>query len=93
MSRRRNIDEDAVPASGGTAPWSMESYNDAILAMKTKSRKQIDRMAQLATFADQMERHLEMYWLTLEDGNASDKNRGERVKKLIDEYRQWRQSQ
>lgn len=92
MRRRRNIDEDAVPASSGTAPWSMDSYNEAINAMKAKTHRQVDRMAKLATFADQMERHLTKYWLELQDGDAGDRKRGERVLELIDEYKRWKES-
>lgn len=92
MSRkpRRNKDEDAVPASSGSAHFDPASYNKAIDDLQVKSRKQIDKIARLATFAEQMRFHLELFVLILNNGKRNDKDRAARIQKLLDSYREWK---
>jgi hypothetical protein len=84
------MDEDAVPASSGSAPYDHLSYNKAIDDLQVKSRKQIDRIAKLATFAEQMKFHLELFVLILNNGKRNDKDRAARLSKLLSEYSNWK---
>jgi hypothetical protein len=91
MSRpRRNKDEDAVPASSGSAPYDHLSYNKAIENLQVKSRKQIDRISKLATFAEQMKFHLKIISNELGSGKRKDRDRASRINKLIDGYENWK---
>jgi hypothetical protein len=93
MSRvRRNIDEDAVPASSGSAIGSHESHNDAIMKLQVKSRKQIDRISKLASFTEQMKFHLDLFVLVLNNGKRNDKDRASRISKLLKDYETWKHS-
>lgn len=88
---RRNVDEDAVPASSGSAPSDPLSYNETIKSLQVKSKNQIDRIAKLGTFAEQMKFHLDLFVLTLNCGNRKDKDKAARLKKLLNEYEEWKQ--
>lgn len=93
MSRpRRNKDEDAVPASSGSAPSDPSSYNKVIDDLQVKSRRQINRMAKLATFAEQMKFHLELISQALNNGKQKDKDRAARIQKLLSDYEAWKDS-
>lgn len=88
--QRRNIDEDAVPASSGSAPNDPSSYGDIISGLQTKSRIQIDRFAKLSTFTEQMKFHLDLFILTLNSGNRKDREKAARLRKLLNEYHEWK---
>ena len=86
---RRNSDEDAVPASSGSAYNDHLAHLRAMDNMHLKSRKQIDRLSKLSTFAEQMRFHLDLMAKSLDGGNASQRNRALRMRKLINEYDEW----
>lgn len=89
--RRRNIDEDAVPASGGSVIGDPNSYNRTIDILQCKSKKQIDKIARLATFTEQMKFHLGLFVLSLmASGRRADADRASRIQKVIDQYDEWK---
>lgn len=89
---RRNKDEDAVPASSGSAPNDPSSYNKVIDGLQVKSRRQIDRIAKLATFAEQMKFHLELLSNALSNGKRQERDRASRIQKLLSDYNKWKDS-
>lgn len=87
---RRNIDEDDVPASGGTSISDPSSYNNTIKVLQERSSVQIKNFATLATYAEQMKYYIKIFVSELEkkkDKKSLDKAKN--IIKLLKEFEEW----